>query len=92
MDRLRKSLDKQLEKKAEGIIVEIKRITKEDLGMLSTDARLLIYERTAEPSITSNLECGRQIGKKDTERHEKLEGRLLKRLLIVPESTSTWGV
>ena len=38
----------ELEKKAEGIIVEIKRITKEeDLGMLSTDARLLIYDRTA---------------------------------------------
>ena len=55
------NMDKQideLEKKAEEIIVEIKWITKEeDLGMLSTDARLLIYARTAVPSITNNLEC-----------------------------------
>ena len=48
----------ELERKAERIIVEIKSITKEkDLGMLSTDVRLLIYERTAVPSTTNNLEC-----------------------------------
>ena len=83
----------ELEKKAEGIIVEIKRITKEeDLGMLSTDARLLIYERTAVPSLTNNLECWTKIGKKEMERLEKIQGRMLKRLLKVPESTSTWGV
>ena len=78
---------------AEGIIVEIKRITKEeDLGMLSTDARLLRYERTAVPSLTNNLECWTKIGKKEMERLEKMQGRMLKRLLKVPESTSTWGV
>ena len=83
----------ELEKKVEGIIVETKRITKEeDSGMFSTDARLLIYERTAVPSITNNLECWTKIGKKDMERLEKIQGRMLKRLLKVPESTSTWGV
>ena len=83
----------ELEKKAEGIIVEIKRITKEeDLGMLSTDARLLIYERTAVPSLTNTLERWTKIGKKEMERLEKIQGRMLKRLLKVPESASTWGV
>ena len=64
----------------------------EELGELSTDARLMLYERTAVPSITSNLECWEEIGKMKTERLGKLQGRMLKRLLKVPESSSTWGV
>ena len=41
-----------------GMIIEIKRMTKEGaLGQLSAGPRLLIYERTAVPSITNNVEC-----------------------------------
>ena len=83
----------EIEKKVEGMIIEIMRVSKEDeLGKLSTDARLLIYERTAVPSLINNLECWTRMGKKDLERLEKLQGRMLKRLLKVPESTSTRGV
>jgi len=38
------------------------------------------------------LECWTRIGKKEMVKLEKLEGRMLKRLLQVPESTSTWGI
>ena len=76
------NMDRQIEereKKAEGIIVEIKRITKqEDLGMLSTDARLMIYERKAVPSLTNNLECWTKIGKKEMERLEKYKVECLR--------------
>ena len=55
----------EIEKKAEGIIIEIKRMTKEEeMGKLGTEARLLIHERTSVPFITNNLECWRRIGKK----------------------------
>ena len=67
-------------------------MTKEkDLGMVSTDAQLLIYERTVVPMITNNLEYWTKIGKKEKQRLKKVQGRMLKRLMKVPESTSTWG-
>ena len=53
---------------------------------------LPIYERTVVPMITNNLECWTKVGKKEMQRLKKVQGRMLKRLLKVPESTSTWEV
>ena len=68
-----------IERMAEEIIIEIKRMTKkEELGHLGTEARLLICEWTALPSISNNPDCWTRIGKKDMERLEKIQGRMIK--------------
>ena len=83
----------EIEKRAEGMIVEMMKMTREeDLGKMSTEARLIIYQRTAVPTITNNLECWTIINKQEMERLEKIQGRILKRLLWLPGTTPYWGV
>ena len=49
-----------------GMVKGIKQIGAEDkLGKLSTEARILMYEKTAIPSMTYNLECWSNVGQKD---------------------------
>ena len=82
-----------IERKAEGIITNIIRMTKEeDLGELSTEARLIMYEKTGVPTLINNLECWTKIEEKEMERIEKLQGKMLKRLMGLPKSTPTWGI
>ena len=83
----------ETEKRAEGMVIEMVKMTKEEeLGKMSTEARLLIYQRTAVPTITFNLECWSRINEKELDRLEKLQGKMLKRLLRLPTSTPTWGI
>ena len=82
-----------IERKVEGMILEACKIGREEqLGLLSTEARLLIYERTIVPAITFNLECWTEIATKDVERMEKLQAKMLKRLLNLPKTTPYMGL
>ena len=62
------------------------------MGELSTEARLVMYEKTGQLTLINNLECWTRIEKKEMERIEKVQGRMLKRLMGLPKSTSTWGI
>jgi len=64
----------------------------EDIGELSTDARLLIYEKTAVPTILYNLEVWTQINQRTMERIERIQAKIIKRILELPESTPYWGL
>ena len=76
-----------------GIINEIKKIGNENLlGKYSTEAQLTMYEKTAIPVMTYNLECWTNLREKDWERLKKIQGKALKRILNMPESTPYWGL
>ena len=83
----------EIEKKVIAMEREIKRICSEGhLGRFSTEGRLTVYERTVVPVITYNLETWTNIKDKEWEQLEKIQGRMIKRLLQIPETTPTWGI
>ena len=83
----------EIESRVEAITSRIIKLTKEEeLGKLSTDARLVVYKRTAVPTLINNLECWTRIGRKDMERLERVQGKMLKRILKLPKTTPTWGI
>ena len=62
---MRRHLD-EIERKMYGMVKGIMQIGTEDkFGKLSTEARILMYEKTVIPSITNNLECWSNIRQKD---------------------------
>lgn len=67
----------------------------EDLGALSIETRLVMYEKTGLPKLINNLECWTKIEKKEmkeNERKVKIQGQMLKRLMGLPKSTPTLGI
>ena len=83
----------EIERKAEGITKGIKNIANEnDLGTMSTEARILLYKRTGIPSLTYNLEVWNDLSTAEWERLERLQAKVLKRILGLPSSTSYWGL
>eukprot|EP00111_Clytia_hemisphaerica_P013635 TCONS_00040089-protein len=49
---------KEIERRSWAMLNELKRTVKEEwLGSMSTDAALLVYERTVVPTLIYNLEC-----------------------------------
>ena len=51
-----------------------------------------MYEKTVVPGIIFNLECWTELGDKEMERLEKIQGQIIKGLLQLPESTPYWGL
>eukprot|EP00794_Sanderia_malayensis_P015001 gene15001-16550_t len=83
----------ELERKSYSVIAEIMKIGKEELlGKLSTEAGLIMYEKTVVPMITYNLECWTNIEGKHLKRLEQIQGGILKRILKLPSSTPYWAL
>ena len=83
----------EMETKVKGMTLEAKRIGAEDqIGKFSMEARLLIYERTIVPTITYNLECWTRMREKDIKDLERIQSKVLKMLLNLPDSTPYWGI
>ena len=83
----------EVERKVMAMEREMKRISSEmNLGRMSTEGRLIICERTVVPAMTYNLETWTKIWRKEWEQLEKIQGKILKRLLELPETTPTWGI
>ena len=81
------------EKEVTRLIIEVNKIGKEEwLGILSTEARLTMYEKTIVPGIIYNLECWTKLEDKVIERIEKIQGKILKGILQLAESTAYWGI
>lgn len=83
----------EIERRTEGMTVEMMKMTKkEELGKMSTEARLTIFQRTVVPTMKNNLECWTKITKKEIERLERIPGQMLRRLLRIPGTTSFMGI
>ena len=84
---------KEIERRANGMITEIKRMAKDEiLGRRNTEARILMYERTVAPTIAYNLECWTKISENLGERLERVQGKIIKGLMEVPTTTPYWGI
>ena len=66
--------------------------SEENLGKYSTEARMIMYERTAVPAITYNLEVWTRLRESDWKRLEKIQSEALKNLLQLPKSTPYLGM
>ncbi len=65
----------ELERKSYSISSEIIKIGKEDLlGKLSTEAGLIVIEKTVVPALIFNLECWTTIENKNVKRLEQIQG------------------
>ena len=83
----------EVEGRMKGMVQEAIKITSEErLGGFSTEARLLLYEKTMIPVITYNLEVWTKLGKKEIERIERIQAMALKQLLSLPQSTPYWAL
>ena len=83
----------EIEKRSWAMTNEAGRIARDELlGVMSTEAALLIYERTIAPTILYNLECWTKIGVKEIEEIEKIQGRILKTILKLPVTTPYLGL
>ena len=82
-----------IEAKLEGMIQGVCKIATEHLvGKLSTETRLILYERTVSPTITFNLECWTDIGQRNWEKLERIQGKALRRILMLPANTPYLGI
>ena len=90
--RIGRQLD-EVEKKANAMVVNIERIGSESkLGKLSSAARILMYEKTATSTLLFNLECWNGLTDTEWMRLERVQGKMLKRLMRMPNSTPYWGM
>ena len=81
------------EKEVTRIVIEVSKLCSEqNFGKMSTATRLILYEKTVVPGIIFNLECWTELGDKEMERLEKIQGQIIKGLLQLPESTPYWGL
>lgn len=84
---------KEIEKRSWAMLNGLKGTVKEEwLGSMSTDAALLVYERTVVPTLIYNLECWTRIDKKEIEELERIQARILKSILRMPSSTPYFGI
>lgn len=84
---------KEIAGRIKGIIKEIKTLGQEEkVGKYSTEAQLLMYEKTAIPVITYNMECWTKIRNQDWKEIEQIQGKALKSILEMPEATPYWGL
>ena len=90
------TIEKQLtyvESKVMGMIAEMERIAGEGkVGYLSTQVKLMLFEKTIIPSIIYNLETWNYWRVKDWEHLERIQAKALKRILKLPVSTPYWGI
>lgn len=84
---------KEISGRMKGIIKEIKTLGNEEkVGKYSTEAQLMMYEKTAVPVLTYNLECWTHVRKQDWKEMEQVQGKALKSILEMPDSTPYWGI
>ena len=83
----------EIERKAEGMIRELKRMTKDcELGRCTTEARAILYEKTVVPSITFNMEMWTKLREVDVKRIERVQAKSLRAMFNLPVSTPYWGL
>ena len=63
-----------------------------NVGELSTVVQLFLYEKVIVNSITHNLAAVNYWRKSDIDKLEKLQAKLLRMILKLPESTPYWGL
>ena len=61
-------------------------------GKVSTEAMILMYERTILPAVLYNLEVWTKWRKSDWEELERIQATTLKSMLHLPKTTPYWGI
>ena len=90
------TLERQIEDmkgKVQGMVRELRTIGKEEqIGKLSTEAQLLMYEKTVTPSLVFNLEVWTKISEEEWIKIERIQAKALKKILNLPNGTPYWGL
>ncbi len=90
------NMDKQLqemEKKISGYVCDCNVIASQhQVGKMEFEAKMLIYEIVIRTSLLYNIEGWSNIRQGDYNRMEVMQGKILKRILGLPDATPYWGV
>ena len=90
------SLDIQLmemEKKIPAYVQECTATSSQDkVGRMEIQAKMTIYEKVIKLSLLHNIEAWSNIRQVDFNKMEILQGRILKRIIGIPDSTPYWGL
>ena len=62
------------------------------IGEMEMEAKIIIYENVIKTSLLYNIEAWSNIRKCDYEKLEVLQGRILKGIFGLPNSTPYWGI
>ena len=82
----------EMENKGEVISKEITRISYNNMGTMRVQTSLLLYKNAGMASLFYNMEMWTRLRKKDEQRMESIQGKILKRIIGLPATTSYWGV
>ena len=83
----------KLTKKGIGMMKDVAKMGHEcNVGKLSTLIQLFLYEKVVIPSLTYNLEGITHWRKTDVTQLEEAQGKMLKMILKLPDSTPYWGI
>ena len=84
---------KLMEGKVNGIVRDGKKMCcKYKIGRYEMEAKIVVYNQLAVPSIFYNVEVWTNFRKSDVEKMECLQGQFLKRLIGLSKSTPYWGL
>ena len=90
------TIEKHIEammKKGIGMMKDVAKLGHQNnVGEMSTLIQLFLYEKVVVPSLTYNLEGITYWRKADIIQLEKVQAKLLKMLLELPDSTPYWGL
>ena len=82
-----------MESKVPGVIRECNKMCcSRKVGKDEVEANKLVYKAQIIPAIFFNLEGWTNIGKSDWERLDAIQGKILRGILGVPQSTPYWGM
>ena len=62
------------------------------IGEMEMEAKIIIFEHVIKTSLLYNIEAWSNIRKSDYEKLEVLQGRILKGIFGLPQSTPYWGI
>ena len=90
------NIDRQAEKmdkKAQDVIrVSNTMCSKARIGRMEFTAKKLVYEGLSVPAVFYNIEVWSNLRKKDKEKLESIQGKIIKGTYGLPKSTPYWGV
>ena len=62
------------------------------VGTCDAQIQLMLYKRVIVPTLTYNMETASNFRENDFKRLEKMQGKCLRRICKMPESTPYWGI
>lgn len=83
----------EIERRTDGMMIELRKITRDyELGNCTSEARVLLYQKTVVPSITYNLEMWSKLRNSDWDRLERIQAKAIRTMFNLAPSTPYWGM